>query len=391
MSPSHVPAVDTTKIPRVLHVLEATLGGTLHYLNDVLNVLSPDSFELGFAYSLRRAEAGFEDFLQRARAKGWQTFHLDMERQVSLSDDMRSGYQLRKLIRDFKPDIIHGHSSKAGAISRIFSMGIAPNPMVVYSPHAIATHLGKPYFLAERLLSLRTDRFIAVSDSEAKGLVDQGLANHENVDVVYPMIDMSYYHPQDRASAREEVGFPADGKVVIGIGRLTEQKDPLAFLDVVEKVIRTNPGVTAIWLGEGHLREAFLEKVRALGLEDSISLPGWKADVRPYLAASDVLLSTSLYESFGYMVAEAMAMERAVVATSIAGTMDVFGHENPGSLYSSGDSDQAAKLVCALLNEPVRSQEQERYGRRLIGSRFSASVMSQSLQDCYRSVLQSRS
>jgi glycosyltransferase involved in cell wall biosynthesis len=104
----------------------------------------------------------------------------------------------------------------------------------------------------------------------------------------------------------------------MGVGRLTAQKDPLRFIEIVRHLQKIMPGVKGVWIGDGELRQSF-EQTAAIG-PGSIHLVPWQQDIRPFLSAADVLLSTSRYESFGYMVAEALALEVPVVASRINGT-----------------------------------------------------------------------
>jgi glycosyltransferase involved in cell wall biosynthesis len=369
---------------RVLHVLEATLGGTLRYMRDIIRVLPCESFEVALAYSSLRADPGLGPALEEARAKGWRLFPVEMVRAVSPAKDLRSARELREVIRNFRPRIMHCNSSKAGAVGRIAAFGLSAKPRVIYSPHAIAANLGLQYLIAERLLAPLTDRFGAVSDSERDEIVKHGLARISKVDVIYPCVDSNFYVPQDRTAARVALGLPNDARVLIGVGRLTEQKDPLMFVEIAGRVAAATKGLKAIWLGDGHMRAEVEAAVRRAGLEQVVELPGWQPDMRPWFAAADLLLSTSKYESFGYMVAEALAMERPAVASAIPGTSDVMSGDLESCLYPPGDAAAAAERVLGLMRDSMKAGEVGRMGRLRVAENFSSARMAAALAQCYR-------
>jgi glycosyltransferase involved in cell wall biosynthesis len=375
--------------PRVLHVLEATGYGALRYVRDFISALPNGSFELALAYSTVRADPGFGSTIEETRAKGWQLFPVKMFPAVSPVQDLRSVRHLRQVLRTYRPQIVHCHSSKAGALGRIAALGFSPRPRIVYTPNALAARLGLQYLIAERLLAPLTDRFVAISESERDEIVKYGLASSSKVDVVYPCFDLAFYNPQDKTAARAALGLSNELPLMIGVGRLTEQKDPLMFVEIVRQVAaETNP-LKAIWLGDGPLRELVESEVRRTGLEGVIEFPGWQADMRPWFAAADLLLSTSRYESFGYMVAEALAMECPVVATSITGTTDIMNGELEGFLYPTGNAAAAVERILDLLRNPTRAKEIGRLGCSSIEERFSSARMAQALTMCYTKLIAS--
>lgn len=369
--------------PRILHLIEATLGGSLKYVNDVIQSLPMQSFDCAIAYSTRRADPGLKSALDEARKKGWKTFLLEMVREISPREDIRSALQARSLINEYRPDILHCHSSKAGAIGRLAAMSVRSRPRVLYSPHAVAANMGTKYLAIERFLALFTDRFGAVSEGERMELTNLGLVSGERVDVVYPTVNTSHYFPMDRSSARAALQIPFDVRLIVGVGRLTEQKDPLRFVEIVEELLKRRRDVRAVWLGEGSLRPEVEAAIAAKQLREVIQLASWKADVRPHLAAADLLLSTSRYESFGYMVAEALAMARPVVATRIPGTSDIMDGQLADLLYPAADVCSAIEKILCILNDRDHAACIGEMGRKSIEDRFSQERMCAALSVSY--------
>jgi glycosyltransferase involved in cell wall biosynthesis len=369
---------------RVLHVLEATLGGTLRYLENMTAALTPSPINFGLAYSTRRADHRLEPALEVARRLGWRLFPIDMRREVHPASDMSCAYTLARAIRSFRPAIVHCHSSKAGVLGRIASYGTLPRPRVVYSPHAVAPQ--KHYLRIERTFNRFTDRFLAVSDSERDQLLGLGLGTTNSIGVVYPTIDTEVFAPRNLLSEREALSLP-DGAILLGIGRMTQQKRPLDLLEVLKSVRASIPSAVAVWVGDGEQRTVFEQKAQEMGLTPYVRVTGWVKDVRPYIGAASVVVSTSAFESFGYNVAEALAMERPVVATRVCGTRDILASSLGDVFFEVGDAADAAQKCIAILRSRTVSEELGREGRKAVINRFSMSRMREGLVAFYSEML----
>jgi glycosyltransferase involved in cell wall biosynthesis len=366
---------------RILQVLEASLGGTRRYLDDLSRALG-DGGDYGLAYSLDRADVAFPALLDRLRAKGWTLFEVDMCRRIDPRRDLASVLALAKIYRRFEPDVVHAHSSKAGAVARLATLGMRKRPGLVYSPHAISVTLGRVFHAIERVLACRLDVLAAVSASERDELRALRLVPAERVHVVPPTIDPAAFAPTSRESARRALGL-RPGPLVVAIGRLAEQKDPLAYVDFIAE-LRTHVGdVRALWIGDGELRGAMTERIAERGLADTVTITGWLDDVRPYLAACDLLVSTSAYESFGYVTAEALAMERPVVASAVTGTVDVVTTDTEQQLYARGDVRAGALLAERLLVDRDRAAGVANRGRSHVVATFSSAMMRSGLATVY--------
>lgn len=371
---------------RVLQVIEASLGGTRRYLEDVFEALGPGS-QYGLAYSLQRADASFMLLLDRIRKAGWNLFEVDMRRHIDLRNDLACTLGLRRVYGTFKPDVVHAHSSKAGALARLATIGMRHRPGLVYSPNSIAVNIGATYAWIERVLALRLDVLAAGTPSERDELQALKLVNPARIHVIVPTIRADIFAPVSRARARQDLDLP-DGPLVVAVGRLVPQKDPLAFVDFVAALRHHVEGVHGIWVGDGHLRALMEARIAELDLGDSLTITGWLDDVRPHIAASDLVVSTAAYESFGYANAEALAMHRPVVASAITGTVDVITTDTADQLYSYRDVTSAARLAARLLSDHAYAAGVAQRGRERIISTFSAEQTRVGLAGAYAAAVQ---
>lgn len=374
---------------RVMHVLEACLGGTRRYLENIAACAQDLGTVNALVYSPVRADAQFWDFLEAIIRLGWDVFEVPMVRPIRPAVDAGCVWKLRSAIQRFRPDILHCHSSKAGALGRIAAFMSNPRPLVLYSPHSIAVNLGRRYFLAEKLLAGFTDRFVAVSHSEREELVGLGLAGRDKIDVVYPILEADHFVPLDKQEVRRALNLPSV-PLIVAVGRMAVQKDPIAFLRVVRRVRDLGLDAHALWVGDGELRKDFDREVEENNLQGVVRVVGWQHDVRPFIAAADVVLTCARHESFGFVVAEALAMERPVVATHVTGTVDVMTGPLARYLYRPGDYDAAANLVLGLLSDIDTARNIARLGREQVRSAFSVIEFKRQLAHAYNNGLLQR-
>lgn len=370
---------------RVLQVMEASLGGTRRYLEDVFGALGEGSHN-GLVYSLHRADGAFLKLLDSLRAAGWELFELDMRREIEPIHDLACARKLRAIYQRFRPAVVHAHSSKAGGLVRIATLGMPNRPRIVYTPNSIASNVSWVYGHLEKLLAMRLDVIVAVTESERDELHALKLIPLERIKVAVPTVASEVFAPRSREEARAELGI-GEGPLVIAIGRLTAQKDPLAFIELIALLRKTVPDVRAYWVGDGELRGAVESRIAALGLDTCVSVTGWLEDVRPYLAAANAFVSTSRYESFGYVTAEACAMERPVVATQITGTVDVVRGDVEEQLFPLDDLEAAAARLARLLGDPQFAAEVAERDRAFVNAAFSRAETRKGLYAAYDAAL----
>jgi glycosyltransferase involved in cell wall biosynthesis len=372
--------------PRVLHVLEATLGGTRRFLSDLIPL--EVGVESGIVYATLRADSAWPEVLESAWRHDWPVWKVEMTRHIAPFSDFRAVLRIQSILRTWKPDVVHAHSAKAGGVVRLAALGLLRPPKIIYSPHALPMHLGAIYRLLERGLSGATTRYMAVSDSERDEITSCGLAEKARVDVVYPMVDTKHYAPRDKQAARHALQLSSSAPLLLAVGRLSEQKDPLAFFRIAAAVRRQFPHLRAIWVGDGELRASVQAAVDRIDGGAWATIAGWVHDPRDYLAAADVVMSTARYESFGYVVAEAFSMRRPVIASNVMGTVDIMSvPELQRCLYPVNDEARATALTVALLEDAHEAARVAAVGRRHITRCFSADSMRDSLGGAYQRVL----
>jgi glycosyltransferase involved in cell wall biosynthesis len=132
-----------------------------------------------------------------------------------------------------------------------------------------------------------------------------------------------------RSAMRAKLNIADNQTLVVGVGRLVPQKRPFVFLDVARKLHAQNPQVRFAWVGDGELSAEWRAEVARSGLSDVVLLAGWKPDVKPYLAAADLLLHTAEYEGLPFALIEAMSMAvPCAISRSLASELPFLDRQN---------------------------------------------------------------
>jgi len=278
--------------------------------------------------------------------------------------DIAAVLRLRAILRATGPDVIHLHSSKAGAVGRLAVMAGMRQP-VIYTPHATGAHLGWTYALAEWVLGrTRTDLCIAVSQSEGRDLRRFRVVPESRIREVVNGIDAEAV----REFARGLNPPPASVDVTV-CARVTSQKDPLAAAKASAHVLQVRPKTRFRWVGDGDMRDRFEAALRGLGIRSSWDITGWVENPYGYMMASRLLWLPSRYESFGYVTLEGMALGVPTIGTKVAGTMDLIMHGDSGYLVDPGDVQRLAAHTVECLDDRAL------LGRLSAGARARAEAM----------------
>jgi glycosyltransferase involved in cell wall biosynthesis len=264
-------------------------------------------------------------------------------REISFFDDMRSFSELRKIISEFTPHIIHTHTAKAGFLGRL--AGIGANARRIFGAkiklvHTFHGHVFHSYFSSlktsafiqiERFLARFTDRIIAVSPSQAGDICEvYRIARPERVQVVPLGFDLSGF---------ERLSPPApQGVFSVGIiGRLTPVKNHRMLFEAVKILNGQGEGHAFKFhvVGDGELREALTREAAALGIEKDVLFTGWQQEMAEVYRKLDAVVLTSLNEGTPVSLIEAMAAARPVIATDVGGVRDLMGEIDPSTEFKA--------------------------------------------------------
>ncbi|MEE4272562.1 MAG: glycosyltransferase family 4 protein [Thermoanaerobaculales bacterium] len=366
-------------------VTRLELGGAQRVALHTAGHLDPAAFEAALAW-------GPGDVLDgEARTLSGVTRYeiADLVRPVAPASDLKALVALRRAIRDFQPQIVHTHSSKAGVLGR-FAARLERVPVVVHTVHgfgftplqsAIKRRL---FFTAEKIAARWTDHFVAVSRVNLERGVELGLWTENEASVIRAGIDL---HRVRRAGgggrSRERLGIPAGAPLITQIGNFKPQKAPLDFVRAAAVIGGRVPEAWFVMAGDGPLRAAAEALAGELGIADRLCFPGWWGDVPDLLAATTVSVLSSRHEGLPCSVVESLAAGVPVVATAVDGTPEVIEPGVNGELVAAGDWRGLAEAVTGILVEDGRRRAMSEAAVAGLDG-FDRDVMVRQLEELYR-------
>ena len=292
-------------------------------------------------------------------------------REIAPLSDLRALFGLVRLLRAWRPTIVHTHTAKAGLLGRLAARA-AGVPMVVHTYHG---HVLRGYFspaktaffrwLETRLASL-ADALVAVSESVKDDLVGLGVARAEKIRVIPLGLELAHLAGAlPRGVLRREAGIP-DGAPLVGmVGRLVPIKDVPTFLRAAATRARAATGRAL--RARGRRRGAARARggsAAALGLDRAVTFFGWRRDLAAVYGDLDVVVNASRNEGTPVALIEALAAARPVVATRVGGTPDLLGDGERGTLVPPGEPEALAR---AVLRDARRVRGRARSRARPVG------------------------
>ncbi len=351
---------------KVCHIItKLELGGAQQNTLYTVTHLDPSRYE---PMLVSGAEGILVEEARRSGVKAW--FLEDLVRPVSPWRDLRAAASLVGLLRRERPAIVHTHSSKAGILGR-FAAAAAGVPVIIHSIHGWGFHPGQTaagwglFVGMERLASRATSAFIGVSRANLDLGESLRILREDQARLIRSGIPLGEFRPRDGGEAGTDLPWPSppEGGVVVGmVACLKAQKAPLDFVEVAEAVLREEPRARFVLVGDGEMRGAIEERLRAAGAGDRVTLTGWRRDVPRLMRAFDVLLHTSRWEGLPRVFPEAMATGLPIVATRVDGAPEAVEEGVNGLLFEPGDTAGMASAVVRLVRDPARRREMGRAG-----------------------------
>ena len=326
-----------------------------------------------------------------------------MSRGLSLWHDLRAFVRLIRLFRAERLTIVHTHTAKAGALGRLAAT-VCGVPVRVHTFHG---HVFSGYFSGwrsrlavaiERVLARFTDRIVAISDSQRRDLVQTyRIADGRKVRVVPLGLDLDplLALTGPRGAFRQSIDCPDRSLLVCWIGRLTAVKAPERFLELADRIARSEHDVRFAMVGDGEQLPLVAERIRQLGLS-RVALTGVSRSMAEVYADVDLVVLTSHNEGTPVALIECMAAGKPFVATAVGGVPDLMAgssesrqgfqvFENCILTETSADAIHAG--VEYLLTKPETRRTMGAAGRRFAAGRFSADRLADDLDRLYREVL----
>jgi len=365
----------------ILHVFRAPVGGLFRHVHDLAREQVARGHHVGLIADLRTGGARADKVLRElepALALGLK--RIPMRRQPSPSD-LSALVQVSRRAAQVKADVVHGHGAKGGAYARL----ITGNQRAVraYTPHGgslLFGHdnlAGKFYLTTESMLSQRTDLFLFESAYSADIFRSKISNPHGLVRIVHNGVSRAEFEP---------VAVHADATDVMFLGELRAAvKGVDVLIDAMAPMYQQGRKITATLVGDGPDREALQGQVTQRGLTDAVRfMPAMAA--RAAFALGRCMVAPSRQESLPYVVLEAAAAGKPLIATKVGGIPEIYGSLS-NTLIPPGDINALAQALGQALDRPDDMTEITQKLRERVQASFSVESMVDGVLAGYRDAL----
>ncbi len=273
----------------------------------------------------------------------------------------------------FYADVIGAIAGRLAGVKAVFSWE------TISAPEWLIKRRLWPYQFAMRYCT----KVVSVSQATAKFLVEKRGVPEDKVMVIPYGVNHREYMLGDGAEVRKSLGLNGDDFVIGMVARLHPQKGHQYLFEAAKPIVDKYPHVKFLLVGEGEIRAELEEVVKKMGLTSNVTFLGHRTDVSELLKAFDVFTLPSLFEGLPNVVLEAMSAGRAVVASSVDGTVEAVMDEETGLLVPPGDTEKLRDAYLKLIENRDRTKEMGLKGRKRIEDVFSLDKQVEAFQSLY--------
>lgn len=367
--------------------------------------LSPE-FETLLVVGEKEAHEKSADYL--AAQLGIDYFTIpEMGRSISPLKDLQAYNKLKKIIREFKPDVVHTHAAKPGALGRLAAAACGVPAIVhTYHGHVFHSYFSKLksgfYINLERFLASKSSAIVAISEAQKKELVQDFRIAPENKFRIVPLgLDLDKFQqqmPEKRARFRAEFGL-ADDEIAIGIiGRLVPVKNHSLFLKAIHAVLqKSTRKIKAFIIGDGETRTDLESEALRLGISFStqesnthphpLVFTSWRSDVDTIAAGLDIITLTSFNEGTPVSLIEAQAAGKPIVSTKVGGIGDIVLEGQTALLANVDDEDTFCRHLLWLVEDDALRLQLGSNSSPYVLQRFGYQRLMRDMADLYYELL----
>lgn len=395
---------------RVLRIINRlVIGGPAYNVSYLTKYLEPE-FETILLSGPKEESEVDSDFIPRQM--GIEPMYIkDMQKSLTKPwKDVKAYKEIKKVIEDFKPHIVHTHASKSGFIGRLVALDCKV-PIILHTFHGHYFHSyfhpikTKTLLTIERILSSKTEGIIAISPEQFKDLsevykVDKPSKIYE-IPLGFDLDRFTIHQDEKRKEFRKEFGLKDDDVAIAIIGRMVPIKNHSLFNNAIPAILATLPkNVKFFYIGDGELRNDIENELRTLNvpftteIEKDNSKPviftSWRKDMEVVYAGLDIVALTSFNEGTPVSIIEAQAAKKAVICTEVGGLNYVVDNNETAILIPSNDLNALVENLKILIQDKAKRTEMGEKGWLFVQSKFSYKRLVSDMRSLYLKLLQEK-
>ncbi len=380
-------------VKKILFIItQSEFGGAQRFLANFTTSLDKNKYEILVAAGPEGDDKnGVLSFLEK---KGISTRHLkSLKRSVNPLLDLLGLFEIRKLIKKEKPDTMFLCSSKAGFLGSLAAKGM--NIKVIYriggwTFNDPRCRLSKGMYKQIEKISAKWKQYIIVnSEYERKQAIKLGIKPKQKIVTVYNGVDLNKLDFLLPEQAREKVLGEIERKekdkdCLLGtIANLYPSKGLEYLITSANALIKKNPRIVFVVIGEGEEREKLEKLIEKYDLKNNFFLIGAIPEAYKYLKAFDIFVLSSVKEGLPWTILEAMAAETPIVATKVAGIPEVLEDKSSGLLVESKNPKQLAKAIKRLLDNKELKKKLANQARKRVEEKLGLQKMVDNIEKLF--------
>ena len=392
---------DVDKILKIVHIItRLILGGAQENTLITCKVLAQRGHDVTLVTGPALGPEG--ELFNQAQGQGFKVVVIDrLRRPINPLNDVVSYFQIKKLLRQLQPDIVHTHSAKAGILGRFAGHKLKTQNSklkIVHAIHGLVFHpyqsaaLNKFYIAVEKSAAKRTDSFISVADAMTAQSTAVGIGKPEQYVTAYSAIDEDdFLEPisqEKKRDFRRKYGIGEDAVVLVTVARLFMLKGHGYIIESAKELSKRFANCIWLFVGDGNLSEHYKQQARELGLADRIKFTGLLPPSQIPLAiqSSDMLVHCSLREGLARTLPQAMLCGRPAISFDVDGAREVV-NESTGRLIEPKNVEQLINACAELIEDKDLREMLGRAGRESVKEKFAPDTMVDTIEEVYRKLL----
>ena len=344
------------------------------------------------------------ELFNQTKGQDYEVIVLDrLRRAINPLNDIVSYFQIKKLLRQLQPDIVHTHSAKAGILGRFAGYRLKGNwaenlPVVLHTIHGLAFHpyqsqwLNRFYIAIEKSAAKRTDFFISVANAMTAQATAVGIGKPEQYVTAYSAIEEDdFLEPiseERKRDFRRKYEIDEDSIVLVTIARLFMLKGHEYIIESAKQLSKRFEKCIWLFIGDGNLSDHFKQQVCQLGLAEKVKFTGLLPPSQIPLAiqSSDILVHCSLREGLARTLPQAMLCRKPAVSFDVDGAREVV-NENTGRLIEPKNVEQLTKACAELIEDEDLRKKLGENGRESVKEKFAPETMVDTIETVYENLL----
>lgn len=317
----------------------------------------------------------------------------NLGREIALGEDIKTLLKLYRLMRRWKPDIVHTHTAKAGFVGRLAAR-LAGVSLVVHTFHGHVFHgyFGRAktrFFIAlEKFCAKLSDRIITISDRLKTEILEFGITHAEHIQIIPLGLELNRLNAVSEINRfHAEFGLSPDVQLVGAVGRMVPIKNLHLFLNAAAIAHQKNPNLRFVLVGDGELRTELETYAEKLNISHAVIFAGWRRDLAQVYADLDAVVISSDNEGTPASLIEAMAAGCPVISTRVGGVPDFVKDGETGRLVPPRNPNALGQAILNLFENSTSTSQMAKQAKVMALKQYNSERLIADMDRLYKNLL----